>query len=74
MNCRCPELNTIVESNQPHQGVSMNENGVVEQGQLRTVHETTFGGVETNAFRSIYQLKKFLNKFSDTLGFVIKFY
>ena len=38
------ELNTIEDSNQPHQGVSLNGNGVMDQDQLITVIETVFGG------------------------------
>ena len=44
LNCMCPELNNIADSNQPQQGGVLNENVVVEQGQLWTVLKTAFGG------------------------------
>ena len=44
----------------------------MDQGKLRTVLKTAFGGGETNYFRYIYQLKQFMNKFADPWGFVIK--
>ena len=66
LNCMCPELNAITDSNQPQQGGSMNENRVVDQVQLRTVLGNESGRGETNAFSSIYQLKQFINKFADT--------
>ena len=72
LNYMCTELNTDADSNQTKKGGPLNENGVVDQGQLRTVFETAFGGGEKNAFSSIYQLKQFLNNFVDLWGFVIK--
>ena len=44
LNCMYPELITFAEPNQPQKGVSLNENGVVDQGQLVTVLKTAFGG------------------------------